>query len=128
MKALKILFFIRGAAPTAAQYEEAHALNANVNFRNALAIGAEDNLETCDGVAGDVPPMYSAKFPDAEAALETRSKKLAALSAKVGDEKAPKKGKTAAAKTTAATGTTDAKAPAKGATPPAKPAGWTANK
>lgn len=91
MKALKILYFVRGAAPSPSQLAEAHSLNANVCFRNALAISSEAALEDCDAVAGDVPPFYSAKFPAAEAALEARAQKLAALSAKVGDEPAPKK-------------------------------------
>lgn len=133
MKALKILFFVRGAAPSAAQYEEAHAMNANICFRNALAIASDAPLEECDGVAGDVPPMYSAKFPAAEAAIEARAKKLAALSAKVGDEPAPKK--PAAAKEPAkapeapkAATTPAPAAPAAPAAPEAgKPTGWKPN-
>ncbi|AKU43029.1 hypothetical protein RCTITAN_12 [Rhodobacter phage RcTitan] len=110
MKALKILYFVRGAAPSPAQLAEAHSLNANVCFRNALAISNEAALEACDGVSGDVPPVYSAKFPAAEAALEARAKSIAALSAKVGDEPAPKKGDDGP---TAAAMTKPADAPAK---------------
>lgn len=139
MKALKILFFVRGAAPSAAQYEEANALNGNVCFRNALVISAEATLEDCDAVAGDVPPTYKAKFPDAVDAIEARSQKLADLSKKVGDEPAPKKGKTAPkaaepaptpATAPAAAPAAPAAAPAKAATPaePAKAPGWTPNK
>jgi len=132
MKALKILFFVNGAAPSAAQYEEANLLNGNVCFRNASVITAEASLEDCDGVAGDVPPVYKAKFPSAEDALEARSEKLKALSKKVGDEPAPTKGKTAAPATPAAPTPAPAKpaapaaAPAKAAT--AKAPGWTPNK
>jgi len=120
MKALKVLYFVNGPAPSALQNEEAHAMNANVCFRNARAIASDAPLEECDGVAGEVPPVYSAKFPDAASAIEARAKKLAALSAKVGDEPAPKKTDAAPAKPAEPT----AKAPAKPAAPatPATPA------
>lgn len=91
MKALKLLFFVNGPAPTAEQIVEAEALSGNVAFRNALAVPAENHaLEDCDGVAGEVPAIYSAKYPTAEDAIEARAAKIAALSAKVGDEPAPK--------------------------------------
>jgi hypothetical protein len=121
MKVLKILFFVRGAAPTAEQHAEAAALNGNVCFRNALAISSHAALEDCDGVAGETPSFYSAKFPDAVDAIEARNKKIAALSAKVGDAPAPTKGKepapTAAAMTAPA-----APAPTPAPAPPAAPA------
>lgn len=133
MKALKTLYFVRGAAPSPAQYEEANALNANVCFRNALAISSEAPLEECDGVAGETPPFYSAKFPAAEAALEARAKKLAALSAKVGDEPAPKKAETPAkgakeaAPATKPADPAQAPAPAAPAAPAGAAAGWKPN-
>lgn len=133
MKALKILYFVRGAAPSPAQLAEAGALNANVCFRNALAISNEAALEACDGVAGDVPPVYSAKFPNAKAALEARAKKLAALSAKVGDEPAPKKGDAPAkgakeaAPATKPADPAQAPAPAAPAAPAGAATGWKPN-
>lgn len=140
MKALKILYFVRGAAPSPAQLAEAHSLNANVCFRNALAISNEAALESCDGVSGDVPPVYAAKFPAAEAALEARAKTIEALSKKVGDEPAPKKPETPAkgAKEPAPTAaamtkpadppkTPETPAPAAPATPAAAAPGWKPN-
>ncbi|UUV44522.1 hypothetical protein RCMOTHERGOOSE_12 [Rhodobacter phage RcMotherGoose] len=137
MKALKILYFVRGAAPSPAQLAEAHSLNANVCFRNALAISNEAALEACDGVAGDVPPVYSAKFPAAVAALEARAKTIEALSKKVGDEPAPKKPEDAPAKpgkaapATAAAPTPapapETPAPAAPAAPAAAAPGWKPN-
>lgn len=118
IKALKILFFVNGPAPTAEQIVEAEALPTNVSFRNALAVPAENHaLEECDGVAGEVPAIYAARFPDAQSAIEARAAKIAALSAKVGDEKAPVKPAAAPSKPKA-----DDKAP----TPPAP--GWNAPK
>lgn len=117
LKALKILFFVNGPAPTAEQFAEAEALSGNIAFRNALAVPSDNHaLEDCDGVAGEVPAIYSAKFPHAEAAIEARNAKIAALSAKVGDEPAPKP--PAAPEKPASTGKGDAKAP----TPPQAPA------
>ena len=137
MKALKILYFVRGAAPSPAQLAEAHSLNANVCFRNALAISNEAALESCDGVSGDVPPVYAAKFPAAEAALEARAKTIEALSKKVGDEPALKKPEAAPAKpgkaapATAAAPTPapapETPAPAAPAAPAAAAPGWKPN-
>lgn len=91
LKALKILFFTNGPAPTPEQIVEANAMNANVCFRNATVVPNEPHcLEDCHGVAGDVPPVYAAKFPPAAAAIEAREQSIAELSAKVGDSPAPK--------------------------------------
>lgn len=114
MKPLKILFFVNGPAPSAENYAEAATISANVCFRNARCVPADaTGLEECDGVTGAVPPVYAAKFPTAEDALEARAEKIKALAEKVGDEAAPKK---TAAKA-------DDKAPAKEpASAPAAPA------
>jgi len=101
MKLAKILFFVEGPAPTAEQLAEALEMTANVMFRNALAVPAEQHsLEICDGVAGIVPPLYAEAFPTAEAAIAAKTGELKALSEKVGDEAAPKltKSQVAAAK------------------------------
>lgn len=142
MKPLKILFFVNGPAPSADDYAKAASISANVCFRNARCVAADaTGLEDCDGVTGAVPPVYSAKFPTAEDALEARSAKIAALAEKVGDEAAPKKTAAAApvkteAPAKAETPAKDDKAPAKATTPAkdtAKPAsdakgtGWKPN-
>ena len=94
MKPLKILFFTNGPAPTAEQLVEANTLNGHICFRNAKYVPAEPHaLEECDGVAGDVPAIYSAKYPDAVSAIEAREEKIAELSASVGDSPAPRKPK-----------------------------------
>ena len=94
MKPLKILFFTNGPAPTAEQLAEANKLNGNICFRNAKYVPAEPHgLEDCDGVAGDVPAIYSAEYPDAVSAIEARDEKIAELSASVGDSPAPRKPK-----------------------------------
>lgn len=94
MKPLKILFFTNGPAPTAEQLAEANKLNGHICFRNAKYVPAEPHaLEDCDGVAGDVPAIYSAKYPDAVSAIEAREEKIAELSASVGDSPAPRKPK-----------------------------------
>lgn len=120
MKPLKILFFTNGPAPTAEQLAEANKLNGHICFRNAKYVPAEPHaLEDCDGVAGDVPAIYSAKYPDAVSAIEAREEKIAELSASVGDSPAPRKpkgDKDAAKDATAPKG--DDKAP----TPPASTA------
>ena len=94
MKPLKILFFTNGPAPTAEQFAEANKLNGHICFRNAKYVPAEPHaLEECDGVAGDVPAIYSAEYPDAVSAIEARDEKIAELSASVGDSPAPRKPK-----------------------------------
>ena len=94
MKPLKILFFTNGPAPTAEQLAEANKLNGQICFRNAKYVPAEPHgLEECDGVAGDVPAIYSAEYPDAASAIKAREEKVAELSASVGDSPAPRKPK-----------------------------------
>jgi hypothetical protein len=123
MKPLKILFFTNGPAPTAEQLAEANKLTGHICFRNAKYVPAEPHaLEECDGVAGDVPAIYSAEYPDAVSAIEARDEKIAELSASVGDSPAPRKPK----------GDKDATAPKPQDTPAPKPpaqgqapaAGW----
>ena len=124
MKPLKILFFTNGPAPTAEQLAEANKLNGHICFRNAKYVPAEPHaLEDCDGVAGDVPAIYSAKYPDAVSAIEAREEKIAELSASVGDSPAPRKPKDAAKDATAPKpqDTPAPKAPAQGQAPAA---GW----
>lgn len=94
MKPLKILFFTNGPAPTAEQLADANKLKGHICFRNAKYVPAEPHaLEDCDGVAGDVPAIYSAEYPDAVSAIEAREEKIAELSASVGDSPAPRKPK-----------------------------------
>ena len=124
MKPLKILFFTNGPAPTAEQLAEANKLNGNICFRNAKYVPAEPHgLEDCDGVAGDVPDIYSAKYPDAVSAIEAREEKIAELSASVGDSPAPRKPKDAA-KGAVAPKPQDTPAPTPPAQGQAPAAGW----
>lgn len=88
MKAPKILFFVDGMAPSAEDLAAASEINGQVVFRNARAVPSEGALETCDGVAGKVPPQYS-KLPTAEQATAKRAAKVKALASKVGDSPAP---------------------------------------
>ena len=124
MKPLKILFFTNGPAPTAEQLAEANKLNGNICFRNAKYVPAEPHgLEDCDGVAGDVPAIYSAEYPDAVSAIEAREEKIAELSASVGDSPAPRKPKDAA-KGAVAPKPQDTPAPTPPAQGQAPAAGW----
>lgn len=59
----KILFFHHGIQPTVAQFAEATSLGRGVRFRCADHVRPEDNMEECDGVAGEVPTNYAAKYP-----------------------------------------------------------------
>lgn len=61
----RILFFIKGPVPSTEDRAEALLLGTNVAFRNNLFISADDAIEACDGVAGDVPAEYLAKCPKA---------------------------------------------------------------
>lgn len=91
MKLAKILYFVSGPAPSAAQLAEALEMNANVMFRNATAVPAEQHsIELCDGVAGDAPPLYADAYPTAEDAIAAKTAELKSLSDRVGDEAAPK--------------------------------------
>ena len=124
MKPLKILFFTNGPAPTAEQLAEANKLNGQICFRNAKYVPAEPHgLEDCDGVAGDVPAIYSAEYPDAVSAIEAREEKIAELSASVGDSPAPRKPKDAA-KGAVAPKPQDTPAPTPLAQGQAPAAGW----
>lgn len=91
MKPAKILFFVDGPAPSNEDFAAAGEMKATVVFRNARAVPSEPHsLEICDGVAGKVPAIYAAKYPDAEKAIATKAAELKALSSKVGDTPAPK--------------------------------------
>ena len=127
MKPLKILFFTNGPAPTAEQLAEANKLNGHICFRNAKYVPAEPHgLEDCDGVAGDVPAIYSANYPDAVSAIEAREEKIAELSASVGDSPAPRKpkGDKDATKDATAPKPQDTPAPTPPAQGQAPAAGW----
>ena len=127
MKPLKILFFTNGPAPTAEQLAEANKLNGHICFRNAKYVPDELHaLEECDGVAGDVPAIYSAEYPDAVSAIEAREEKIAELSASVGDSPAPRKpkGDKDAAKDATAPKPQDTPAPTPPAQGQAPAAGW----
>jgi hypothetical protein len=90
MKLPKILYFINGASPNAADLKAAHKLKGNVVFRNALFVDNEPHsLELCEGVAGAVPKLYKEKFPTAEDAVSKFEKDLKALTDKTGEEIAP---------------------------------------
>jgi hypothetical protein len=75
-KAPRILFFIDGDLPSKKEYAAAARLGPNTSFRNAQYINEEGALETCDGVAGEVPKRYAEAYPTAEAALESYAKML----------------------------------------------------
>lgn len=62
MKMPKILFFIAGMTPTAAENEAALEIGA-VAMRNRSLIQDTDNPEVCDAVAGEVIPKPYARFP-----------------------------------------------------------------
>lgn len=67
----RILFFINGPVPSAADYDAAEAFGPNCVFRNARL--AEDDtgaMEICDGVAGEVPQRYADLRPTAEFAID----------------------------------------------------------
>lgn len=53
----KTLYFIDGFIPTEVELEEAGKLKAFI--RNAQAVTKDSPIESCDEVAGQVPPSYS---------------------------------------------------------------------
>lgn len=112
MKRAKILFFVDGMAPTAADFAEASEMAAQICFRNARAVSADSTVEACDGVAGCVPPLY-AELPAAADAIKAFSDAAKAEAAKLGEKPAP------ARKT--------APAAAQKAAPAAAPKPWTPN-
>lgn len=66
----RIIYFIKGAAPTADDLAGALKLGANVVFRNVQFIGQPNCLEACAGVAGAVPPAYANCADGAEVIAE----------------------------------------------------------
>lgn len=86
-KLAKILYFVKGASPTAEDFANAEEIKGNVVFRNALAVGHGESVEKCDGVAGEVPPAYS-HLPSAEDAVVIFKNKI--LGKTKGDEAPPK--------------------------------------
>jgi len=98
MKQARILYFVNGPAPTPEDFAAADAIAGNVVFRNAQAVTDDpQSLEMCDGVAGRVPALYAAAFPDADTAVDKVAVELADLSTKVGDGPAPTAAQTKAA-------------------------------
>ena len=86
----KILYFIAGPVPTKKDYEGAKALSGKVVFRNALAVPNYPHaLETCDGVAGAIPPAYAVAYPLAGEAIKAKEKEADRLLAS--DVSPPKK-------------------------------------
>lgn len=76
MKALPfILYFVNGHKATPEQIFEGRSLPAKVQFRNATEVKLTDTPEKCDGVAGEVPPLYK-DFPTAEQAIRDWEKEL----------------------------------------------------
>lgn len=65
-RASKVLYFVRGAMPSAEDYVAARAIGPGVVFRNALKIVGGAPMENCDAVAGAVPEDYANTFPSAE--------------------------------------------------------------
>lgn len=68
----RVLFFISDVTPSLEQQLAAERLApCRVSFRNALLTSTDGALEDCEGVFGDVPARYAAKYPSAEKAIET---------------------------------------------------------
>lgn len=132
MKPAKILYFIDGPSPSSEDFHAAQALKAQVVFRNAQMVPSEKHsLEDCDGVAGDVPPIYADAYPPAKEAIAKKDAELKDLSSKVGDVPAPKRGqKTESETAPVPTPNPDAPtiaAPKVDDKPKGKPAAWTPN-
>lgn len=87
VKLARILYFIDGCTPTEEDVEAASQIAGNVVFRNALFVSNNDSLETCDGVAGNVPAIYEERFSSAQAAIQENVKKLKKTAPKIADEK-----------------------------------------
>lgn len=87
-KAPKIIYFINGAAPSAADQLAVLDLGVSVQFRNARFVAADERPEPCDGVAGHVPDAY-AKIPKAEDALKAYRENLEKLRTQLGETAAP---------------------------------------
>jgi len=82
MKKPFILFFIPGMSPSEEARDEATALQGKgvqIGFRNLRHVDqAATRLETCDGVAGEVPANYAERFPKAEEVAEKFADEYAA--------------------------------------------------
>lgn len=76
-KSPRIIYFIKGAVPSADQIEEAEAIGDNVVFRNATLIPSTGALEYCFAVAGEVPARYEKAF-ETVTAPETSKKETEA--------------------------------------------------
>ena len=72
----RVLFFIRGMAPSPEQYMEGQMYGPHCGYRNVLAMDMNGSLEDCDAVAGFVPPRYAAAYPKAVTITEWFARKL----------------------------------------------------
>lgn len=120
LKTPKILYFVAGYAPTAADLIVALDLGVGVQYRNSTKINAEDPCEPCDGVAGDVPAQYAEKFPDATEVVEAYREGLTAARERMGETGAVRE--PVRTKATGAKAAPAKTAAAKAAAAPAKPA------
>lgn len=73
-KAPRILYFLKGSMPTAEQQIDAMRYGSGVVFRNGSCVPVEGSPEACDGVAGDVPTLYSAMRSGEDAMREYLAK------------------------------------------------------
>jgi hypothetical protein len=71
----RILFFVKGFAPTDAQRKEAMGTGVNVSFRNAFSVGSDHNVEHCSAVMGEVPKEYE-HFPSIDEYLSEKGIEL----------------------------------------------------
>ena len=87
IKTPTILYFILGPVPTAQDIAASIKLSpAQVRFRNAQGVlTGNHSLEPCDGVAGEVPEIYSKAYPAAETVLEKYMKSVDALTSNASD-------------------------------------------
>lgn len=85
----RILMFIDGPTPNKQDIQTVAKMGSvDVAYRNANAIDPTGNLETCDGVAGAVPPSYE-HLPNPAEAIKIREKDQAEMLKASGDDKSP---------------------------------------
>lgn len=88
IKQPKILYFVNGSAPSAADQLAVIELGVSVFYRNARFVGADEKPEPCDGVAGHVPAAY-ADIPSAEDAMTAYKAALEEQRERLGETAAP---------------------------------------
>jgi hypothetical protein len=86
----RVLYFIKGVNPTAADYSAAEAVDAVVSFRNALVVPEKGagGQEIADGVMGEVPDAYD-DYPTADEAIANVDKLNKAEMDRFGEKPAP---------------------------------------